>query len=619
MIRQRKIELLAPAKNLECGIAAVDHGADAIYIGAPRFGARAAAGNSLEDIAELVRYAHVYNVRIYVTVNTILKDEELKDTEKMIWDLYRAGVDALIVQDMGLLELNLPPIPLHASTQMDNRTPQKVRFLAEAGFRQVVLARELSLVEIGNIHHACPDVPLEVFVHGALCVSYSGQCYVSQACFGRSANRGECAQFCRLAFDMVDADGKSIVRNKHLLSLKDLNQSEELEQLLDAGASSLKIDATEKNNFLVLKVWAPNMEVQNEYKVNIRMHTMVPDSLSWGKDPIANNPVSNTAEKQKVVTLGDKILLFAQNNEIYSTAIPAGSPTDRLNYGQKWDKETTGKLPVGADITSIIRFVDKLYLLAENKEVYNSNDGLTWTKDEVLNSDGVSVTNLITSFSDSDGSNHKKINGIAGIVEINGEKYFSFAEKDATWEKDIDKLTAVPAEFPINNLSADVYATESGTLNAIVVGNTKDGLDNDTATVVWASEDGKSWIPMEIPSNNNCPKLVDPSIIHYNDAFYICGKETKDDAKGFQKFYTSPTLLVWKGVDRMFMLPGILPPVKLEGGITQHPSLHESSFKGKEANYTMVVDRNHYIWMVGGQGIDKIWRGRVNKLGFLIQ
>ncbi|KDS38724.1 peptidase U32 family protein [Phocaeicola vulgatus str. 3775 SR(B) 19] len=146
MIRQRKIELLAPAKNLECGIAAVDHGADAIYIGAPRFGARAAAGNSLEDIAELVRYAHVYNVRIYVTVNTILKDEELKDTEKMIWDLYRAGVDALIVQDMGLLELNLPPIPLHASTQMDNRTPQKVRFLAEAGFRQVVLAPELSLV-----------------------------------------------------------------------------------------------------------------------------------------------------------------------------------------------------------------------------------------------------------------------------------------------------------------------------------------------------------------------------------------------------------------------------------------------------------------------------------------
>lgn len=256
MIEQRKIELLAPAKNLECGIAAIDHGADAVYIGAPRFGARAAAGNSLEDIAELVRYAHIYHVRIYVTVNTILRDEELKETEEMIWDLYRAGVDALIVQDMGLLELNLPPIPLHASTQMDNRTPQKVKFLAEAGFRQVVLARELSLAEIERIHRECPAVPLEVFVHGALCVSYSGQCYVSQACFGRSANRGECAQFCRLAFDMVDADGKPIIRNKHLLSLKDLNQSDELEQLLDAGASSLKIEGRLKDVSYVKNVTA---------------------------------------------------------------------------------------------------------------------------------------------------------------------------------------------------------------------------------------------------------------------------------------------------------------------------------------------------------------------------
>lgn len=235
MMKQRKIELLAPAKNLECGIEAVNHGADAVYIGAPKFGARAAAVNSLEDIAALVAYAHLYNVRIYVTVNTILKEEELAETEKMIWELYRIGVDALIVQDMGITRLNLPPIPLHGSTQMDNRTPEKVRFLADAGFRQVVLARELSLQEIRRIHEACPETPLEVFVHGALCVSYSGQCYVSQACFGRSANRGECAQFCRLPFSLVDADGKTIVRDKHLLSLKDLNQSEVLEDLLDAG------------------------------------------------------------------------------------------------------------------------------------------------------------------------------------------------------------------------------------------------------------------------------------------------------------------------------------------------------------------------------------------------
>ena len=256
MMKQRKIELLAPAKNLECGIEAVNHGADAVYIGAPKFGARAAAVNSLEDIAALVAYAHLYNVRIYVTVNAILKEEELAETEKMIWELYRIGVDALIVQDMGITRLNLPPIPLHGSTQMDNRTPEKVRFLADAGFRQVVLARELSLQEIRRIHEACPETPLEVFVHGALCVSYSGQCYVSQACFGRSANRGECAQFCRLPFSLVDADGKTIVRDKHLLSLKDLNQSEVLEDLLDAGASSLKIEGRLKDVSYVKNVTA---------------------------------------------------------------------------------------------------------------------------------------------------------------------------------------------------------------------------------------------------------------------------------------------------------------------------------------------------------------------------
>ncbi|MFK1833868.1 peptidase U32 family protein [Bacteroides fragilis] len=256
MIKQRKIELLAPAKNLECGIAAIDHGADAVYIGAPKFGARAAAVNSLEDIAALVEYAHLYNARIYVTVNTILKDEELQETEKMIWALFRAGVDALIVQDMGITGLNLPPIPLHASTQMDNRTVEKVRFLADAGFRQVVLARELSLREISKIHEAYPDVPLEIFVHGALCVSYSGQCYVSQACFGRSANRGECAQFCRLPFSLVDAEGRVIVKDKHLLSLKDLNQSDELEALLDAGASSFKIEGRLKDVSYVKNVTA---------------------------------------------------------------------------------------------------------------------------------------------------------------------------------------------------------------------------------------------------------------------------------------------------------------------------------------------------------------------------
>ena len=256
MIKQRPIELLAPAKDLECGIEAINHGADAVYIGAPRFGARAAAGNSIEDIKALVEHAHLYNVRIYVTVNTILYDEELPETEKMIWELYRAGVDALIIQDMGITRLNLPPIALHASTQMDNRTPEKVKFLSDIGFRQVVLARELSLDEIKKIHDTCPETLLEVFIHGALCVSYSGQCYVSQACYGRSANRGECAQFCRLAFDLVDSNGKTIEQNKHLLSLKDMNQSDNLEALLDAGATSLKIEGRLKDVSYVKNVTA---------------------------------------------------------------------------------------------------------------------------------------------------------------------------------------------------------------------------------------------------------------------------------------------------------------------------------------------------------------------------
>lgn len=255
-MKKRTIELLAPARNLACGLAAVDHGADAVYIGAPRFGARAAATNTAEDIGRLVAYAHRFGVRIYVTLNTILRDDELPEATAMVWQLYRMGVDALIVQDMSLLRLPLPPIPLHASTQMDNRTPQKVQFLQQAGFRQVVLARELSLQQIRAIHEACPQVALEVFVHGALCVSYSGQCYASQACFGRSANRGECAQFCRLPFTMVDADGRVISRDKHLLSLRDMNRMNRLEELLDAGVTSLKIEGRLKEVSYVKNITA---------------------------------------------------------------------------------------------------------------------------------------------------------------------------------------------------------------------------------------------------------------------------------------------------------------------------------------------------------------------------
>lgn len=254
-IKPRRIELLAPAKDLVCGIEAINHGADAVYIGAPKFGARAAAGNSLDDIRALCDYAHLYNVRIYVALNTILREDELSEAEQLIRQLYQTGADALIVQDMGITRLNLPPIPLHASTQTDNRTPEKVKFLEAVGFTQVVLARELSLNEIRQISEQT-TVPLEVFVHGALCVSYSGQCYLSAALSGRSANRGECAQYCRLPYSMVDANGTEIVHDKHLLSLKDMNRSEQLEALLDAGVSSLKIEGRLKDVTYVKNITA---------------------------------------------------------------------------------------------------------------------------------------------------------------------------------------------------------------------------------------------------------------------------------------------------------------------------------------------------------------------------
>ena len=258
----RPIELLAPAKTADIGIEAIRHGADAVYIGAHAYGARASAGNSVEDIGRLVGFAHLYKAKVYVTVNTLIFKEEMLEVERLIWQLHDIGVDALIVQDLRLLSLNLPPIPLHASTQMDNRTVEKVQMLAGLGFPQVVLARELTLEDIAEIHKNCPDTKLEVFVHGALCVSLSGRCNASEALFGRSANRGECAQVCRMAFDLL-VDGKTVMKDKHLLSLKDNCQMDNLERLLEAGASSLKIEGRLKEEDYVKNVTAAYSEALN--------------------------------------------------------------------------------------------------------------------------------------------------------------------------------------------------------------------------------------------------------------------------------------------------------------------------------------------------------------------
>lgn len=249
------MELLSPAGNAEIGIEAVKHGADAIYIGPPSHGARHSASNSLQDIKKAVEFAHIYGAKVYVTVNTLVYEEELSGVERMIKDLYRIGVDAIIVQDMGILRMDLPPIALHASTQCDIRTPEKALFLQEAGFSQLVLARELSVAEIKEICDTV-SIPVEVFVHGALCVSYSGRCGAGYACMGRSGNRGECPQICRQAFTLRDARGKILADNKYLLSLKDFNAEGHLEELIEAGVSSFKIEGRLKESGYVKNVTA---------------------------------------------------------------------------------------------------------------------------------------------------------------------------------------------------------------------------------------------------------------------------------------------------------------------------------------------------------------------------
>ena len=255
MSSKQHLELLCPARDLECGLAAVNHGADAVYIGAPKFGARAAAGNSLKDITTLISYAHRYRVRVYITLNTILYDDEMGEAQRLIRNLYDAGADALIIQDMGILELDLPPLPLFASTQTHNYDVAKIRFLEQVGFQRVILARELSLRQIREIRQQT-TIDLEFFVHGALCVSLSGLCYFSQAAKGRSANRGECAQMCRLPYTLTDSRGNVLANNQHVLSLKDLDLSDYLADLVDAGVTSFKIEGRLKDASYVKNITA---------------------------------------------------------------------------------------------------------------------------------------------------------------------------------------------------------------------------------------------------------------------------------------------------------------------------------------------------------------------------
>lgn len=342
---KRSVELLAPAKNLECGLEAINHGADAVYIGAPHFSARAAAGNSIEDIEKLVRYAHQYRAKVLVALNTILTDDQLPEAENLIHQIYNAGADALIVQDMGILKLDLPPISLHASTQTDNRTVEKVKFLQDVGFSRVVLARELTLKQIEDISSKT-NVELEAFVHGALCVSYSGQCYMSEAMSGRSANRGQCAQYCRLPYHLLDADGNMLLKNKHLLSLKDLDQSGSLEEMLKAGITSFKIEGRLKDVDYVKNITA-------YYRKKL-------DAI------LDENP------NYKRASSGKTTFFFEPNPEKSFRR----SATDYLLHGRKADiiqAETPKSLgePIGK-----VTYIGRNFFEVQNGNLLNNGDGL---------------------------------------------------------------------------------------------------------------------------------------------------------------------------------------------------------------------------------------------------
>ncbi|CAH1748131.1 23S rRNA 5-hydroxycytidine C2501 synthase [Thauera humireducens] len=348
------LELLAPAKTADFGIEAINHGADAVYIGGPAFGARSSADNTVEDIARLVQHAHRYHAEVFVATNTILFDAELEPAHKLIWQLYDAGVDALIVQDMGLLELDLPPIQLHASTQTDIRDASKARFLQDVGFSQIVLARELSLNDVKKIA-AATTCQLEYFVHGALCVAFSGQCYISHAHTGRSANRGECSQACRLPYDLKDKDGNTIASQQHMLSMKDNNQSANLRALAAAGISSFKIEGRYKDL---------------SYVKNITAHyrTLLDEII---EHPDADGPAYRRASSGRTT-----FLFTPQADKTFNRGYTDYFANDRQHGIEAFESPKFVGEPIGR-VTKIDTKGRKFFDVERTSPIHNA-DGLTW-------------------------------------------------------------------------------------------------------------------------------------------------------------------------------------------------------------------------------------------------
>lgn len=440
----KKIELLVPAKNLESGMVAINYGADAVYIGADRFGARAAASNSVKDIEELVKYAHKYHAKVFVTLNTILFDKELEEAEKLIHEIYEAGADALIIQDMGILKMNIPPIALHASTQTNNYDLERIQFLDDLGFERIVLARELSLEEIRKVRSKT-KAELEFFIHGSLCVSLSGQCYFSEAITGRSANRGMCAQMCRHPYNLVDADGQKIVLNSHLLSLKDLNLGKDLKELIQAGVMSLKIEGRLKDISYVKNVVSFYRQKLDEIFASNNEFT----KASSGKTQIHFEPDPEKSFNR----LHSDYFLNGRGAELVNQSSPK-------SMGQKLGR---------------VRLVMHSYITIRTEEVLHNGDGLCFVKDgKVL---GIRVDKV-------DG-NHFYVSDTSNLksgMEIYRNHDHDFNKKLLA-DKSVRKVAAKIEVAEIDGKLSFIIKDEDGLMSDYVLGTLPEAANNEERAI----------------------------------------------------------------------------------------------------------------------------------------
>ena len=473
---KKKIEILAPAKDLIHGMAAINSGADAVYVGAPQFGARSNATNSIADVEALVKYAHLFNAQVFVVINTILYDNELETCRRMIWDLYKIGVDALIIQDMALLEMELPPITLHASTQANNRDAAKMKFLSDAGIKRVVLARELNLHQIKEISTAT-DVELEFFVTGALCVSFSGNCYMSIANGERSANRGSCAQNCRLPYNLIDGTGETLIKNSHLLSIKDFDVTDQIPNLIEAGITSFKIEGRLKDIVYV--------------KNNVAYLRKKVDAF------LATNDQYTKASSGTTV-YGFESALDRSFNRGYTDYFV----NERHNKIGSWESPKSK----GQYIGKLIQSKGNTYVI-ENGKMLNNGDGLCFINDEG-EADGIQVNKVV------DGIVHPNMMKlIAAGTEI-------YRNNDAAFIKSVER-----EDSAVRKISTTLTLSENESGFELLVSD-EDG-NQSTATCIHAKEKTKNSesiaenIKTQLSKTGNTPFVANAIEIHFSENWFL--------------------------------------------------------------------------------------------------